>query len=187
MRFYVFACQSLNTYLPVQEAEHVCMCALVYMSVCGYLFLHVCMNVSDGGEQMYVPCWMTMHVFAECLGDWRLWLSFVFCMFLFFLTPACLGGWVGGDISLHSAWQTSIIKNPLRMLIYRRDMCAAFVCSLLFWTSSTKISPVGFLRRHRLNLNFTAHCWSVNLSVPTIPLLFLITSAARLTGGSQKP
>lgn len=90
---YELCCNACTPTVPVYAWQieqtllhlHVCVC----LHVCERMFVFACLS-QPVCVCVCVLCWMPMHVFAECLGDWGLWLSFgVFCSML------VLEGWRG--------------------------------------------------------------------------------------------
>lgn len=179
----------VHTWETEQTLLHLYECLRVCTIVFGCKCMCVSVPIACAREQMLrvcVFCWITMHVCVMCLGDGRLWLSFGLS------TPCLSFGGAGGDVAVHSPWQTSIIKSLLRMLIYRTEVCVCMnvTTRFLFWSCFVKIpegARLDLLTLITLKLNFTPCCRTVNLPAPRNPLLFLITSAVRLTPGSQQP
>lgn len=140
-----------------------CICMRVHVCMFSFacVLLHVC--VYESRCCVCALCWMNMHVFVECLRDGGLWLSFGA------FVPRLSWGGVWIRISVHSPWQTSIIKHLLSMQFCGTQICACTrPPALLFWSGFKKIwsCPVRFIHSHHLKLNFVAHCWSVILSAP---------------------
>lgn len=115
---HVLLCVSLRDWVYV--AASVCMCECLFTFVWGFL-LHVIACVLPRK-------WADAVCVCACSAEWLcMCLQSVWEMEGFGFGSSMLvvgrGGGVRvgivGEISVHSPWQTSIIKNLLRMLIYR--------------------------------------------------------------------
>ncbi len=141
-------------------AASFCVCVFVCMHVRGCLFRCVCVCV---WEQMLCVCALLNDYACVCRVSGR---RRAFAFIWGSLLHACL---------VLSPWQTSIIKNLLRMLIYRAKVwvcsrSAAFCEDVVVVKIRRCLAP--FVRSRRLELNFIAQCWSVNLSAPCNPFYF---------------
>lgn len=97
---FVFACKCMCVSVSIVCAREQMLCVCV-----AYVYVYMCVLLNN-----YSLVW-------DVSGRWRA-LAFIWG---FHSTPV-FGG-AGGDVSVHSPWQTSVIKRLLRMLIYRTEIC----------------------------------------------------------------